>query len=754
MAETITIISSQEPVQAPTRLRMAGSDFLAGSLSTLLTLSYSVSYGMLIFSSHELRPYEADGIRAALMAAWCVALVVALGSSLHFSIAGPDSNATAILTVMAASVAHTLAVKGVPREEIVLGVLTLLAGSAILAGLFVLGLGLARGGRIVRFIPYPVAGGFLAGTGFLIVAGATKVLTGRSLSIELFRSPPDVNVVAWATVALVTLALLVLPRVIKHYLTVPLTILAGVGLFFAMLGYAGIDIEAAREQGLIFNSIESTAPRNPIFRSPSEIPWETLFSQWQNFSAMTLVVIVTVLLNCTGLELATRSDVQFDRELVANGAANILSGLLGGMIGYTSLSRSLLNFKAGAGTRAAGMIAAVLCAGAAFLWTPALSYLPKPVLAGLLFFLGLSLLREWVWDSYFKLPWQEYALATTILLLIVTNGLLVGVAFGLLVSLVLFVYNYSRASCVRHDFSAGTHFSNKERNVEQNAILKRNGHQARALCLQGFLFFGSASSIVELAKQHIQDSGVRHLLLDFRMVQGLDASAVLGFNKLDQIARKSGVKLYFCGLRSELGNVFIQTKFLPNDNIAVLPDLDRGLERVEEVLIDEGRRDPEAIAAAVEALEENARKEESVTMHRMFGGQLDAEAIMRLITCCDTKELSAGERLFRKGDTGDALYFIEKGQISILLMLEGKQMKRLRTFGPGTIIGEMAVFAHGTRSADALADEPTRVRCLTSEAIEKMMREAPKAALQFHAYVIRLMATRLAQSNDEVQTLL
>ncbi|MCW8133226.1 MAG: SulP family inorganic anion transporter, partial [Planctomycetota bacterium] len=463
------------------RLKNVTSDLLAGALSTLLTLSYSVSYGVLIFSSFELRPFEADGVRAALMAAWVLALVVALGSSIHFTIAGPDSNATAILAVMASTVAHSLALKGYMKEDLVLGVLALLAGSAILTGLLVCALGAVKGGRIVRFIPYPVAGGFLAGTGWLIVAGATKVLTGHKLSASLLTSPPDVSVISWTTAALVALALLVLPKVLKHFLTVPAVILGGVGLFFALLWYTGTCLDTAREQGMIFQELSSTSSRNPIFRSPSEIPWAVLIDQWQNFFAMTMVVIVTVLLNCTGLELATKSDVNFDRELVVNGAANVLSGMLGGMIGYVSISRSLMNFKAGAATRTAGMVVAALCAGAAFLYTPALSYMPKPVLAGLLLYLGLSLLREWVWESFSKLPWMEYGLVITILLLIATYGLLVGVGFGILVSLVLFVYSYSRANCIRHDFSVGAHFSNKERPPTQTKILREMGGKARAL---------------------------------------------------------------------------------------------------------------------------------------------------------------------------------------------------------------------------------------------------------------------------------
>lgn len=164
--------------------RLAASimpDVAAGSLSALVTLSYAISYGVLIFSGQELRPYVSVGVHAALMAAWVVALVVALGSSFHFAIAGPDSNTTAILLVMASSVAAALAQR-TSGEQISTSVLMMLAVSAVLGGLLVSILGVLRCGRLVRFLPYPVAGGFLAGTAFLIVAGGFQVLAGVPLT--------------------------------------------------------------------------------------------------------------------------------------------------------------------------------------------------------------------------------------------------------------------------------------------------------------------------------------------------------------------------------------------------------------------------------------------------------------------------------------------------------------------------------------------------------------------------------------------
>ena len=202
---------------------------------------------------------------------------------------------------------------------------------------------------------------------------------------------------------------------------------------------------------------------------------------------MLVVVIVSILLNAAGLELATQREVDLDRELQANGLASLVSGLGGGMVGYLSVSRSLLNVRAGAVSRAAGVWTAIVCAGIALLFTRPLYYFPRPVLAGLLIFLGLALLREWVWDTFFRLPIREYALIVAILILIAVEGIIIGVAFGLLVASLFFAYSYSRANYIRHDLSVATHRSNKERTSRPRPFSRSKGEAdapsaCRAIC--------------------------------------------------------------------------------------------------------------------------------------------------------------------------------------------------------------------------------------------------------------------------------
>lgn len=144
-------------------------NFFAGLISGLVTLTYSLSFAALIFSG-SLSSYLPLGISSALISAALIALGVACGSSLPFAIAGPDPNSSALLALVAASIATQLTAQNSPAT-IFPTVWAAIALSTIFTGIFLFSLGRLRLGRFVRFIPYPVMGGFLAGTGWLVVRG-------------------------------------------------------------------------------------------------------------------------------------------------------------------------------------------------------------------------------------------------------------------------------------------------------------------------------------------------------------------------------------------------------------------------------------------------------------------------------------------------------------------------------------------------------------------------------------------------------
>ncbi len=143
---------------------------------------------------------------------------------------------------------------------------------------------------------------------------------------------------------------------------------------------------------------------------------------------------------------------------------------------------------------------------------------------------------------------------------------------------------------------------------------------------------------METCRDLILRESVRYLLLDFRMVQGLDASAALSFAKLHQLGVQYQVALVLSGLRPELLAVLKQIRFLPNQSIHVVPDLDRGLEWMEDRLL-EASREPASGAG---------RRPD---IRRLLAPHFSPGAIEALLAACEAMELRADSVLIRRGDT-------------------------------------------------------------------------------------------------------
>jgi SulP family sulfate permease len=141
-------------------------------------------------------------------------------------------------------------------------------------------------------------------------------------------------------------------------------------------------------------------------------------------------------------------------------------------------------------------------------------------------------------------------------------------------------------------------------------------------------------------------------------------------------------------------------------------------------------------------------------LRRMLSRQFKHEHLETVIQYCESIKLPENATLFKKGDPGDALYFIERGELSVLLQLEHGHTKRLRTFGPGTVVGEMALFSQLPRSADVVTDSACRVRKLSAVSLAKMAEENPAASIELHNFIVKLLCARLQAANDEIRALL
>src|SRR6202045_3048889 len=161
------------------KFRTALNDVLGGGVASVLTGRFGLSYGVLIFAG-PLAPYLSYGVATTFISSAVLSSLIALGSSLPFAIAGPESSTAPMTAILASSLAERMAVTN-PSAPILAPVLITLAVSTVLTGIVLCGFGVTRMGRAIRYVPYPVVGGFLGATGCLILLGAIRVITGHRL---------------------------------------------------------------------------------------------------------------------------------------------------------------------------------------------------------------------------------------------------------------------------------------------------------------------------------------------------------------------------------------------------------------------------------------------------------------------------------------------------------------------------------------------------------------------------------------------
>ncbi|QCP52093.1 cyclic nucleotide-binding domain-containing protein [Trinickia violacea] len=713
------------------------ANVVAGLLSGFVSLCYSIAYGSLIFSG-SLAHFVNVGIMVTLVSGGITALVVAVKSSLPFTIGGPDSNAVAVLVGLAGSVAAGASAAGLPPSGVLATVLAAIAMSSLVTGALLYLVGWSRRSAVIQFLPFPVVGGFLGGSGYLLLSGAMRTLTGHSIGWPALAALPDLPWLAWLPALVVCGTLIAAQGRVKPYLLTPLGLGAGVAVFFAGMIAMGQSADQLHAAGLLFDRESLSSMQVPLLLPRREIDWATIAAHLPECLAVAAVSALTILLNASGASVATGFDADFNQEMRAAGLANLLAGVTGGIVGYQSMTRTLLNRRAGATARLSGIVAGLGCFAVVGLVPGAIAWLPKPVLVGLQLYLSWGILREWLVASYRKLGLADYLLVVLIVAVIAVKGAVAGIALGIAAACAMFVFNYSRISAIAREFDAHTCHSNVERSIEDTQRLREHGDAVVGVRLQGFLFFGTANLVLRRLGKRLGDTAGRHaryVMLDFRQVSGLDVSTSATFLRLKQRCAAGGDTLVLTALPPRAQALLERAGVLSAD-VRTFVDLDAGLEWVEDRLL--AQPDSHAEEAASPGLA-------AIRPH------FTEAALAQLERCTQVRWLMKDEPLFARGDAGDAVYFVEAGRVTVSLPLADGKSMRLRSFGAGTVVGEMALYTQQARSADVWADEPTMVRRLSFDALQRLESTDADTARQFHRFVVKVLASRLAVANEAVR---
>jgi SulP family sulfate permease len=719
------------------RLRAALNDVLGGAAASVLTVTFGLSYSLLIFSG-PLAPYLSNAVAVTFISSAVLALVLALGSSIPFAVGGPESSTAAMTGILASSLVERLAAD--PQVSPMAPVLLTLAMASIATGIVLCCFGVTRLGRAIRYVPYPVVGGFLGATGCLILLGAVRVITGMRLQFSTLDQ--FANLLTLSELAAACAMALVL------YLTwhrsrspfgLPVILIGGVIAAHILFWLAGLSPTEAQAAGWTFQPPPHVSLMLPWSTAALDhYPWYALPDLTGNLIAVIFVTASSTLFNTAGIEVAVHQEANLERELNVTGLANVLSGAFGGYTGCISVSRTVLNFKGGGTGRLSGLTVAAISALMLAVAPMLLGYMPKFVLGGLLIYLAADQLHKWIIESRRRLSVTEYLSLLAIIAVIVQWSFLAGIAFGVVIGCATFALSAARIDSIKYHFN-GTEFrSTLDRSRDDQAILSAHGGKIQGLNLQSYLFFGSANRLY----QHVKALLARHpecrfLVFDFKLVTGIDSSAAYSFAQIKRAAQDRGVKLVLVEMTSAAEKALRASEFITRD-VSVVPELDHALEWCENEVIEQHQ--------GLEQEEASLRD----WFAQMLGSEDDAAALMHR---CERIEVGAGDTIVRAGEAADSMHFILEGRVGIMVAAGENNTTRVRSLGRYTTIGEMGLVSRAARNATIQAEVASVLYALNADQFEAIKNDDPALSQKLLTYFVSVMAERLTFANRTIAVL-
>ena len=418
------------------------------------------------------------------------AFMVGLVASVLGGRPGMISGATGAVAVVLAALALSHGPEYIFATVILAGVLQLLAGALKL-------------GKLMRLVPQPVIFGFV--NGLAIIIGGSQIeqfkddggawLAGESLAV-------------FAGLTLLSMAIIAfLPKLTKK---VPAGLTA-ILVVFGLAAALGIDTKTVGDLASIQGGF-------PPFHLP-EVPvtWETLTIIFPYAAVVAGVGLIESLLTLNILDEITGTRGQGNRECVAQGAANVLSGMFSGMGGCAMIGQSLINVSSGARARLSGIVAAVMLLVFIVFGAPLIEQLPMAALTGLMIMVAIGTFEWASLKTFRRMPTSDvFIMVLVTLVTAVLHNLALAVLIGVVVAALVFAWD----------------------NAVRIRARKRVDEQGwKHYELYGPLFFGSTTVFAE---KFDVEGDPEHVVLDFQESRVVDMSAIEALNRLTARYAKAG----------------------------------------------------------------------------------------------------------------------------------------------------------------------------------------------------------------------
>ncbi len=717
-------------------------DTVAGTVAAVVLIGNIVSFGALMFPD-EFSAGIPIAVWSMLIGGCICGVLIALATSLPPLATGIDSPTGTVLVLLSAFAgARVVASGGSPQAAIQVVMLLFTTATLLLGALFYL-LGACRWGAYFRFVPFSVAGGFLAATGCFLVAGGIRMVTARTLSVHALAAPWTLSDAAKLGTAVLALAVLLALRFwVRWSLALPTALLVMWLSLVTALRYLGL---SGAHDGWYFHSLGTLTVWSPFTAvHTSNLTWSTLGHLIPELFAVLVVGLISLITKVSSIEISRQTSADLDRELRAHGVASMLAAPLGGLTCGVQIGSSRLLEHAGAATRMSGVAAAVILGIVAIAHFDLPGLIPIPLVAGLVFYLGYSFIADGLWKPYSQRAWLDLALIVGITIVCLQYGYLIGVLAGLVCACMVFVVSYARLGVIRRRATRAQVVSHVDRSPEASEYLRTCGDTIQLYWLSGYIFFGSSEGVFARVRGDIEalyPQQVAYVILDFGLISGIDTSAILSLGKLRRFCREKGIVLVCCSLSATNRATLDRGGFFDRKNPQQAPaDLNSALAWCEDQVLVKAKFEDDVTIENFEGW-----------LQRQLGNSIRSTEATGFL---ERKNVDGAQVIYRQGDPSDTLDFVAFGRLNIeVANAEGRRLE-IRRMMAHTVVGEMGFFRQIARSASVSSDGPAVLFTLTRANFDRMRRERPDLANAIADFVVKVLADRIEGANREIAALI
>ncbi|KAF9466835.1 sulfate transporter family-domain-containing protein [Collybia nuda] len=759
---------------------IAGKSIPAVLLGCLLNILDGVSYGMIIFpGTGVFAGLGPLGVSMFFLSTVIAQLTYTLGGS---GFVGANGSMMIEIVPFFHILATTIsAYIGEDKpKEVIATTLVAFALSAVLTGLSFLMLGLLKLGVIVGFFPRHILVGCIGGVGVFLIR------TGLTVSMRIGEDDLGAN---WETIEMMfmdshklilwslPMGLAILLRLVTHkwhhQLIFPLYFIAISLIFYIIVAAAQVNLWDLRHTGWIFDM--GTGKHKGWYELYSYYDFSVISygALWATLPTQFALLFFNILhppLNVPALSVSLNTDVDTNKELVAHGYSNLLSGFAGSVPNYLVYVNTLLFYRVGGASRIAGFLLAVMDVLLLWVGTAPIAYIPVMVVGALIFVLGIDLVKEALWDTRDRTTRMEYITIASIMICMTVWDFVSGVLFGIIISCFFFVVQNSQRTSIRALHSGETAMSTVRRPSSQRAFLREVSKQTTIIRLQGFLFFGTISGVEDTIRGIVQgpswqDSPLQFLVLDLSLVAGVDMSAAEAFVRIHRILTAKSITLVFCGLDAEspVGQALESVRVLDSDGVELFATFNDAMEWTENAYLRAwftsqkceatstalelpGRQDGnDAIGSFTSSPRRSYMHdvgnrtiandpehpcEPYNTLVKAFSsyGELDPDLFRPIGQYLEKISFAVGSVLWEQDESPDGVYIVQSGVLRATYQFADYTQCVEESMVPGTVAGELSALSGLPRNATVIVERDATVWRLSMEDLERLETEQPKLA--------------------------